>query len=172
MHAACRPGGGAAPAGRCPLSRRTEDACHVRLDNTQPPAPTPHPALGTPTLEQEAQAPDSPELGLSLYQLAVIYYAHDMLGDAGGALQRATALLRQQFPLEHDLVGAGAGGGGGEAEGPHYAEGAVAVQWAGSGRCPSDEAWHSVMALENRGQSALRVLRAACCAPGALLACR
>ncbi|GBF99814.1 hypothetical protein Rsub_12567 [Raphidocelis subcapitata] len=53
---------------------------------------------------QEAISPDSPDLALSLYQLAVVYYAADMLGDAGVALQRAAALLRQHFPPEHDLV--------------------------------------------------------------------
>ncbi|KIZ05243.1 hypothetical protein MNEG_2709 [Monoraphidium neglectum] len=53
---------------------------------------------------QEAIAPDSPELGLTLYQLAVTYYAHDMLPEAGTVLQRGAALVRQHYPEGHDLV--------------------------------------------------------------------
>ncbi|KAI8464475.1 MAG: hypothetical protein J3K34DRAFT_115370 [Monoraphidium minutum] len=53
---------------------------------------------------QEAVAPDSPDLGLTLYQLAVTYYAHDMLGEAGAALQRGAALVRQHYPEGHELV--------------------------------------------------------------------
>lgn len=53
---------------------------------------------------QELQEPGSAELGLTLYQLATTYYAHDMLQDAGPALQRGSALLRAHYPAEHDLV--------------------------------------------------------------------
>ncbi|KAF6262181.1 hypothetical protein COO60DRAFT_1497721 [Scenedesmus sp. NREL 46B-D3] len=53
---------------------------------------------------QELQDPGSAELGLTLYQLATTYYSHDMLQDAGPALQRASALLRTHYPAEHDLV--------------------------------------------------------------------
>jgi hypothetical protein len=56
---------------------------------------------------QEVQDPESAELGLTLYQLATTYYAHDMLVDAGPVLQRATQLMRNHYPEEHDLVGAG-----------------------------------------------------------------
>jgi hypothetical protein len=54
---------------------------------------------------QEVQDPESAELGLTLYQLATTYYAHDMLIDAGTVLQRATQLMRAHYPEEHDLVG-------------------------------------------------------------------
>eukprot|EP00878_Enallax_costatus_P026487 GHUV01028426.1.p1 GENE.GHUV01028426.1~~GHUV01028426.1.p1 ORF type:complete len:169 (+),score=24.47 GHUV01028426.1:423-929(+) len=50
------------------------------------------------------QDPNSAELGLTLYQLATTYYAHDMLTDAGPTLQRGSALLRQHYPPDHDLV--------------------------------------------------------------------
>lgn len=53
---------------------------------------------------QEAVSPDSPELGLALYQLAVTYYAHDMLQDAGRTLQTGAAIIRQHYPEGHDLV--------------------------------------------------------------------
>jgi hypothetical protein len=53
---------------------------------------------------QELQDPGSAELGLTMYQLATTYYSHDMLQDAGPALQRASALLRTHYPPEHDLV--------------------------------------------------------------------
>ncbi|KAF8071356.1 hypothetical protein HT031_001440 [Scenedesmus sp. PABB004] len=53
---------------------------------------------------QEVQDPGGPELGLSLYQLATTYYAHDLLHDAGPALQRGAALLRGHYPPDHDLV--------------------------------------------------------------------
>ena len=55
--------------------------------------------------QQEAVAPDSPELGLALYQLAVTYYAQGMLAEAGEVLSRGTALARQHFPDGHDMVG-------------------------------------------------------------------
>lgn len=53
---------------------------------------------------QEVQDPESAELGLTLYQLATTYYAHDMLQDAGPVLQRATQLMRSHYPEEHDLM--------------------------------------------------------------------
>ena len=57
---------------------------------------------------QEARAAplggSSAELGVALYQLAVAYYAHDMLADAGAALHRAAETLRQHFPEGHDFV--------------------------------------------------------------------
>jgi hypothetical protein len=62
------------------------------------------PLLSLPALLQELQDPSSAELGLTLYQLATTYYSHDMLQDAGPALQRASALLRTHYPPEHDLV--------------------------------------------------------------------
>jgi hypothetical protein len=43
-------------------------------------------------------------LGLTLYQLATTYYAHAMLVDAGPVLQRATQLMRNHYPEDHDLV--------------------------------------------------------------------
>ena len=55
-------------------------------------------------LEQEVQDPTGAELGLTLYQLATTYYAHDLLGDAGPALARAAALLRGHYPEDHDLL--------------------------------------------------------------------
>jgi hypothetical protein len=53
---------------------------------------------------QEVQDLGSAELGLTLYQLATTYYAHDMLVDAGPVLQRATQLMRNHYPEDHDLV--------------------------------------------------------------------
>jgi hypothetical protein len=53
---------------------------------------------------QEVQDSNSAELGLTLYQLATTYYAHDLLTDAGPTLQRATTLLRAHYPQDHDLV--------------------------------------------------------------------
>jgi hypothetical protein len=61
-------------------------------------------AIAPAVCVQEIQDPDSAELGLTLYQLAATYYAHDLLTDAGPTLQRAAALLRGHYPEEHDLV--------------------------------------------------------------------
>lgn len=61
-----------------------------------------------PRRQQELQDAHSAELGLTLYQLATTYYCHDLLADAGPALQRATALLRGHYPQDHDLVRAAA----------------------------------------------------------------
>jgi hypothetical protein len=77
---------------------------------------------------QELQDPGSAELGLILYQLATTYYSHDMLQDAGPALQRASALLRTHYPPEHDLVRGLVQGGA--------CPGVVsAVQWSGHTAC-------------------------------------
>eukprot|EP00775_Hariotina_reticulata_P004688 gene4688-4940_t len=60
--------------------------------------------LGTLVVGVEVQDPHSAELGLTLYQLATTYYAHDLLTDAGPTLQRGTTLLRAHYPQDHDLI--------------------------------------------------------------------
>eukprot|EP00879_Flechtneria_rotunda_P017155 GHRR01017967.1.p1 GENE.GHRR01017967.1~~GHRR01017967.1.p1 ORF type:complete len:229 (+),score=78.75 GHRR01017967.1:451-1137(+) len=53
---------------------------------------------------QEIQDSNGPELGLTLYQLATTYYAHDMLTDAGPALQRSSTIFKSHYPDDHDLM--------------------------------------------------------------------
>ena len=56
------------------------------------------------SITQELQDAQSPELGLTCYQLATTYYAQDLLQDAGALTQRAAVLLQQHYPADHDLL--------------------------------------------------------------------
>jgi hypothetical protein len=56
---------------------------------------------------KEADDPGSPDLAVTLLQLATYYYANDMLQDAGPVCQQAGVLMRGHFPEDHDLVGGG-----------------------------------------------------------------
>eukprot|EP00877_Chromochloris_zofingiensis_P000651 jgi/Chrzof1/10587/Cz05g04140.t1 len=53
---------------------------------------------------QEIQDPDSPEIGLTAYQLATCYYAHDMLPDAGSMISWSSKVFKQHYPEGHDLI--------------------------------------------------------------------
>ena len=52
---------------------------------------------------QEQRDRGSAELGLARYQLAVLYYAHDLLDDARRELQRAKDALSAHVPETHDV---------------------------------------------------------------------
>jgi hypothetical protein len=95
---------------------------------------------------KEADDPGSPDLAVTLLQLATYYYANDMLQDAGPICQRAGVLMRGHFPEEHDLVGGWAGvvtwgpvraagglAGGPTGRGADRVAGGVAGMWARRG---------------------------------------
>jgi hypothetical protein len=52
---------------------------------------------------QELRDRGSAELGLARYQLAVLYYSHDLLIDSGSALRQAREVLASHIPAGHDV---------------------------------------------------------------------